>query len=76
MAQKPFMGVIVDWHKAYEIYGVKVEGGLGYVIVGRNDRYEDSAENSLRTSFVVAHDSQTGVIETNNSIYYLKGAEQ
>ena len=75
MTEKPHKGAIADWkrwfHPQIETLPKK---GLGYIIVGGN--YDDGLRNAggfIRTSIVVAHNSETGDVETLNSRYTLIG---
>ena len=67
MAQpKEYKGVIVNWAK------VPVEGhGLGYRICGDSVDHPVWRGGSMFTSYVVAHNEETGMIETLNSCYRL-----
>ena len=69
--QKPFMGTVKNWKRVYDL--TSPVGGLGYAIYGKIYKNNGIEYGPIRTSFVVTHDSRTGIIETNNSIYYLIG---
>lgn len=66
-SEKPHRGSIVHAEKRY------VDGcpGLGYYIVGRFVDHPDFAGRIGHTSYVVAHNTETGEIETRNSRYTL-----
>jgi hypothetical protein len=64
VSEKPHKGVIRDWIRL-----PFVEHGLGYCILGTPG---DQPDYTIRTSYVVAHDEETGEVETRNSRYTLK----
>jgi hypothetical protein len=65
----PHYGRIDNWRR------IECEGGLGYLIVGRSLDHPTFGGASIQTSYVVAHDSETGEIRTRNSRYTLVGPE-
>ena len=64
-------GRIENWSKHF----VNENYGLGYIILGRFLDHEDFAFQRGHTSWVVAHDKETGEVETRNSRYTLVGKE-
>ena len=65
--KKPHLGKITDWQKSE----VSAQYGLGYQIVGIFVDHPRFAGMRGHTSYVVAHDEETGEIETRNSRYTL-----
>lgn len=63
--EKPHKGRITMWAKR------ECEHGLGYYIVGRFVDHPAFAGHGGYTSYVVAHDEETGEIETRNTRYTL-----
>lgn len=68
-ATKPHHGAIKDWRKH------ECDGGLGFQILGTFVDHPYFAGEPGHTSYVVAHDENTGEIETRNSRYRLEGDE-
>ncbi len=78
---KPFKGHIDQWWKDYGNPPEKYASfGLGYIIRGRSIDHPEYggmggvlADTWFHTSYVVAHNEETGEIETRNSKYTLVG---
>lgn len=67
--EKPHKGRIENWYKAE----THPDYGLGYYIRGRFVDHPQFAGETGHTSYIVAHDKDTGEIETRNSRYTLVG---
>lgn len=65
MSDKPHHGRVKDWVKE------PCDSGLGYLIVGEFLDHPHFRGPRCHTSYLVAHNSETGEIETKNSRYTL-----
>lgn len=69
MAKKPHKGSLKNWYK----FGLGIDKGLGYVIIGEFVDHPEFAGKEGHTSYVVKHEGNE--VETNNSRYTLIGEE-
>ena len=71
---KPFKGTITNWYKV----PCGDDLGLGYVIYGYTPDHPEFAgmgdgDTYFHTSYIVAHNEETGDVETRNSRYRVIG---
>jgi hypothetical protein len=65
--EKPHKGKIENWHT------YPVPHGLGYMVIGTFVDHPQFKGLRGHTSYIVAHDEDSGEIETKNSRYKLVG---